>query len=181
MHVMKQSWCVEVLSPAGSAPICNSRSTMAPCEMRLKPSRRSPIKRYNYYLRIGVMLAADGMQQPIAGQPVGPRDLTNVSLEDLMNIEVTSASKKEQRLLKVAAAVYVITQEDIRRSGATNIPDLLRFVPGVEVARIDAKSAAVSIRGFSSLSVNKVLVLIDGRGVYTHTFSGVFWDQQDLA
>ncbi len=139
------------------------------------------MKRYNHYLRIGVMLAvAARMQNPVAGQTPESRDLTNVSLKDLMNIEVSSVSKKEQRLLKVAAAVYVITQEDIRRSGATNIPDLLRFVPGAEVARIDAKSWAVSIRGFSSLYGNKVLVLIDGRGVYTHTFSGVFWDQQDV-
>src|SRR5258708_39354559 len=139
------------------------------------------MKRYNHYLRIGVMLAvAARMQNPVAGQTPESRDLTNVSLKDLMNIEVSSVSKKEQRLLKVAAAVYVITQEDIRRSGATNIPDLLRFVPGAEVARIDAKSWAVSIRGFSSLYGNKVLVLIDGRSVYTHTFSGVFWDQQDV-
>jgi iron complex outermembrane receptor protein len=127
-----------------------------------------------------MLAAATWMRNPVAGQTPEPRDLTNVSLEDLMNIDVTSVSKKDQKLLKVAAAIYVITQEDIRRSGATNIPDLLRFVPGVDVARIDAKSWAVSIRGFSSLFGNKVLVLIDGRSVYTHTFSGVFWDQQDV-
>jgi iron complex outermembrane receptor protein len=133
------------------------------------------------YNRISVIVAiAALMQSPIAGQTQKPRDLTDASLEDLMNIEVTSVSKKEQKLLKVAAAIYVITQEDIRRSGAANIPDLLRLVPGVDVARIDAKSWSISIRGFGRLYSNKVLVLIDGRSVYTHTFSGVFWDQQDV-
>src|SRR5882762_4236791 len=82
----------------------------------------------------------------LAQGPV-PRDLSEASLEDLMNIQVTSVSKKEQKLAKVGAAVYVITQEDIRRSGATNIPDLLRMVPGVDVARVTRSSWSVSIRG----------------------------------
>ncbi len=115
----------------------------------------------------------------LAQGPV-PRDLSEASLEDLMNIQVTSVSKKEQKLAKVGAAVYVITQEDIRRSGATNIPDLLRMVPGVDVARVDQNSWSISIRGFSDLYGRKLLVLIDGRTVYTPTFSGVFWDQQDV-
>jgi iron complex outermembrane recepter protein len=108
------------------------------------------------------------------------RDLTQSSLEDLMNMQVTSVSKKEQKLSKTGAAVHVITQEDIRRSGATNIPDLLRTVPGVDVARIDANSWAISIRGFNDRYANKVLVLIDGRSVYSPTFSGVFWEGQDV-
>lgn len=99
-----------------------------------------------------------------------PKDLSQVSLEDLLNIEVTSASKKEQKLSKTGAAIYVITQEDIRRSGATNIPDVLRMAPGVEVAQVDGNSWAISIRGFNSLYANKVLVLIDGRSVYSPTF-----------
>src|ERR1700680_420600 len=105
-------------------------------------------------------------------------DLTKASLEDLMNIQVTSVSKKEQRLSSAGAAVFVIAEEDIRRSGATNIPDLLRMVPGVQVARIDANAWAISIRGFNTRYSNKVLVLIDGRSVYSPSFSGVFWDQQ---
>src|SRR5579864_3787676 len=105
-------------------------------------------------------------------------DLTKASLEDLMNIQVTSVSKKEQRLSSAGAAIFVISQEDIRRSGATNIPDLLRMVPGVQVARIDANAWAISIRGFNTRYSNKVLVLIDGRSVYSPSFSGVFWDQQ---
>jgi iron complex outermembrane receptor protein len=107
-------------------------------------------------------------------------DLADASLEDLMNIQVTSVSRKEQSLSKVGAAVFVITQEDIRRSGATNIPDLLRLAPGVDVARIDANQWAISIRGFNDQYANKVLVLIDGRSVYNITFSGVYWDMQDV-
>src|SRR5271155_324418 len=94
-------------------------------------------------------------------------DLSQVSLEDLMNIQVTSVSKKEQKLSKTGAAIFVITQDDIRRSGATNIPDLLRLAPGVDVAQVDANQWAISIRGFSDVYANKVLVLIDGRSVYS--------------
>ena len=97
-----------------------------------------------------------------------------------MNIQVTSVSKKEESLSKVGAAVFVITQEDIRRSGATNIPDLLRMAPGVDVAQIDANTYAISIRGFNDRLADKVLVLIDGRTVYTPTTSGVYWDQLDV-
>lgn len=104
-------------------------------------------------------------------------DLTQASLEDLMKIQVTSVSKKDQNLLKAGAAIFVITQEDIRRSGAANIPDLLRMVPGVNVARVDANTWAVSIRGFNGIYADKLLVLIDGRSVYTPAFSGVYWDQ----
>jgi iron complex outermembrane receptor protein len=104
-------------------------------------------------------------------------DLTKFTLEDLMNVQVTSVSKKEQRLSRTGAAAHVITQEDIRRSGMTNIPDLLRMVPGVNVARITANSWAISIRGFNDNYATKVLVLIDGRSAYTQQFSGTFWDQ----
>jgi iron complex outermembrane recepter protein len=108
------------------------------------------------------------------------RDLTQFSLEDLMNVQVTSVAKKEQKLAKTGAAIFVITQEDIRRSGATNIPDLLRMVPGVDVARVDHSNWAVSIRGFNNVYANKVLVLIDGRSVYHPAFSGVLWFAQDV-
>jgi len=97
-----------------------------------------------------------------------------------MNMQVTSVSKKEQKLSKTGAAVFVITQEDIRRSGVTNIPDALRLAPGVDVARVDANRWAISIRGFNDQHGNKVLVLIDGRSVYSPSFSGVFWDMVDV-
>src|SRR6202162_2984718 len=107
-------------------------------------------------------------------------DLTQVSLEDLMNIKVTSVSRKEQKLSKVAAAIYVITKDDIRRSGAKNIPDLLRMVPGFDVAQIAANSWAISSRGFNDRFADKLLVLIDGRSAYDPRFSGVYWDQQSV-
>ena len=109
-----------------------------------------------------------------------PIDLTGQSLEDLMNVQITSVSKKEQKLSQVAAAVFVISQEDIRRSGATKIPDLLRMVPGLDVAQINANTWAVSARGFNLQFANKLLVLIDGRAVYTPLFGGVNWDTLDV-
>jgi iron complex outermembrane receptor protein len=107
-------------------------------------------------------------------------DLSEASLEQLMNIEVTTVSKKEQKLSRVAAAIFVITQEDIRRSGARNIPDLLRLVPGMDVAQLDANGWAISARGFNDYLANKLLVMIDGRSVYDPAFGGVFWELQDV-
>jgi iron complex outermembrane recepter protein len=109
-----------------------------------------------------------------------PPDLTALKIEDLMNVDVTSASKKEQKLSQVPGAIFVITPEDIRRSGATNIPDLLRMVPGLEVAQINPSTWAISARGFNGQYSNKLLVLIDGRTVYSPVFSGVYWDAQDV-
>jgi iron complex outermembrane recepter protein len=109
-----------------------------------------------------------------------PQDLGNKSLEDLMNIEVTSVSKKEQKLSQIASAIFVISQDDIRRSGATNIPDVLRMVPGLDVAQINGSTWEISSRGFNAQFANKLLVLIDGRTVYSPLFSGVYWDIQDV-
>ncbi len=97
-----------------------------------------------------------------------------------MNVEVTSVSKKEQKLSEVAAAIFVITPEDIRRSGATGIPDVLRMVPGLDAAQINANPWAISARGFNFQFENKLLVLIDGRAVYTPLFGGVNRDTQDV-
>jgi iron complex outermembrane recepter protein len=108
-------------------------------------------------------------------------DLTTLQIEDLMNVDVTSASKKEQKISRVPAAIFVITQEDIRRSGAINMPDVLRMVPGLEVAQINPSTWAISARGFNGQYSNKLLVLIDGRTVYSPLFSGVYWDAQDVA
>ncbi|MFW2405267.1 MAG: TonB-dependent receptor plug domain-containing protein [Gammaproteobacteria bacterium] len=105
--------------------------------------------------------------------------LFSFSIEELLDLEVTSASKKPQRLSQTTAATFVITQEDIRRSGAQNIPEALRMAPGVQVAQIDANKWAITVRGFNGRFANKLLVMIDGRTVYTPTFSGVYWDTQD--
>src|SRR6202035_5443746 len=107
-------------------------------------------------------------------------DLADRSLEDLMNIQVTSVSKTEQTLSRTAAAVFVIRQEDIRRSGATNIPDLLRMVPRLDVGQINGSTWAISARGFNGQWSNKLLVMIDRRIVYTPNFAGVYWDTLDL-
>jgi len=107
-------------------------------------------------------------------------NLAEFSLQELAELQVTLVSKKEESLFKADAAIYVITQEDIRRSGVTSIPEALRMVPGLQVARIDANKWAVTARGFIGRFSNKLLVLIDGQSVYTHIFSGVFWDMQDV-
>src|SRR6267143_6412605 len=107
-----------------------------------------------------------------------PSDLTKVSIENLMNMEVTSVSKKEQKMSQVAEAIFVITQDDIHHSGATNIPDLLRMAPGMDVTQIHANTWGISVRGFNSQFSDKLLVLIDGRAVYTPLWGS--WDTQDV-
>ncbi len=117
-----------------------------------------------------------------ADPPVEPNaeDLTLVSLEELSQIQVTSVAKKQQSLLRAAAAVYVITAEDIHRSGATRIPEALRMAPGLEVAQIDGNHWAITARGFNGRFANKLLVMIDGRTIFNAFFSGVYWDLQDI-
>src|SRR5579863_8114092 len=146
-----------------------------------RPNRRCKDRRVVFAARVGVFLALTlGLPIPGAAQISTPRDLSQYSLEDLMNVQVTSVSKKEQKISKTGAAIYVINQEDIRQSGATNIPDLLRLVPGIHVAQINAHTWAISIRGFTDKYGDKVLVTIDGRSVYSPLSSGVDWDQQDV-
>ncbi|WP_276576713.1 TonB-dependent receptor [Endozoicomonas sp. 4G] len=109
-------------------------------------------------------------------------DLFELSLEELISMEipdVTSVSRKKQRLMDSAAAIYVITNEDLRRSGVTSIPEALRMVPGMQVAKLNANTWSISTRGFNYIFANKLLVLIDGRTVYSPLFSGVNWDVQD--
>jgi iron complex outermembrane recepter protein len=108
-----------------------------------------------------------------------PTALKQLSLEELSQIEVTTPSKEPTKVAKTAAAIYVITGEDIRRAGATSIPEALRLAPGVEVARIDGSNWAIGIRGFGSDLTRSVLVLIDGRTVYTPLFAGTNWDVQN--
>lgn len=103
-------------------------------------------------------------------------DLTLLSLEDLMRIEVTSVSKRAEPLSDAAAAISVITGDEIRRAGARTLADALRLIPGMDVAATNAHAYAVSARGFNSTSSDKLEVLLDGRSVYTPLYSGVFWD-----
>ncbi len=129
-------------------------------------------------LLIGVWVALS--TQLAAADMEKLKRLKSFSLEELAEVEVSIGGKLAQKASDIPAAVYVITQDDIRSSGATNIPEVLRMVPGLHVARIDANKWIVSSRGFSSRITNKLLVMIDGRSVYSPLFSGVLWEQQDL-
>ncbi|MBT8207633.1 MAG: TonB-dependent receptor, partial [Acidimicrobiia bacterium] len=108
-------------------------------------------------------------------------DLTELSLEQLLEVEITTVSKRPESAFRAAAAVFVLTAEDIRRSGARSLPDLLRLVPGVHVARTNSSTWAISARGFNGSAANKLQVLIDDRSVYTPLTSGVFWDVQGVS
>lgn len=107
-------------------------------------------------------------------------DITGTSIEQLMNIPVTTVSRQESELQTTPAAVYVLNRNDLRRSRVTNVPDALRLVPGVQVASIDANKWAITIRGFNGRTANKILVLVDGRTVYDPLFGGVFWEARDV-
>jgi iron complex outermembrane receptor protein len=115
---------------------------------------------------------------PSAGSPE-TAELSQMSLEQLMNVQVTSVSRRPQRLIQAAAAIQVITSEDIRRFGATSLPEALRLADNLEVAQINAHDWAISARGFNANLANKLLVLIDGRAVYTPLYGGVLWNVQD--
>ncbi|MGE4218907.1 MAG: TonB-dependent receptor plug domain-containing protein [Alphaproteobacteria bacterium] len=115
-----------------------------------------------------------------AAQPT-LEELGQMSIEELANLQVTSVSKRAEPVSDAAASIYVITAEDIRRSGATSLPEALRLAPNLQVARQDAQAYAISARGLNSFeSSNKLLVMIDGRSVYSPLFSGVFWEQQNV-
>lgn len=141
-----------------------------------------PAECWRVAVTLGVLaiVAAVGAEEL---KPVPPkeRDLGKLDLEELGQIKVTTVSRSEATVQDSPAAVYVITQEDIRRSGVTSIPEALRLAPGVNVARIDSHRWAIGVRGFNQEFSNKLLVMMDGRAVYSPLFSGVRWDQQDTA
>jgi iron complex outermembrane receptor protein len=129
-----------------------------------------------------VLLALAGLVNPsfaaLQQDQANGEPLKQLSLADLGNVEVTTASKEPEEVWKTPAAVFVITQDAIRRSGATSIPEVLRLAPGVEVAQVDSDHWSVGIRGFGAVLASKLLVLIDGRSVYTPLFAGVYWQAQ---
>ena len=116
---------------------------------------------------------------PVDGLASEADRLDKLSIEDLMDSKVISATQTEQQLTDTAAAAYVISQDDIRRSGATTIPEALRMVPGLHVARISSTKWAISARGFNGLIADKLLVLMDGRSLYSPINKGVYWEIQD--
>jgi len=135
------------------------------------------LKRPFSILLIGFLVAALGAREARAQLTVS--ELKSYSLEQLMGLEVTSVSRKPEPYAETAAAVSVLTEQDIDEAGSQTLADALRYMPGMEVARVDSRTWAISSRGFNASASNKLLVMIDGRTVYTPLFSGVFWDSQD--
>ena len=119
------------------------------------------------------------LQSDVGEARGGQTQVTEIDIEDLLKVRVSGAMRKEQPVADVPAAVYVIREDDLRRSGATTLGDALRAVPGLQVARTRSGAWAITSRGFSDTLANKMLVLIDGRSVYSPIHSGVFWDVQD--
>src|ERR1051325_10823169 len=134
---------------------------------------------YPSVLTFTLFLACVTVASPQGG-PTDQPPLASLSLEELANLQVTTASKEPEEISKTPVAIYVITNEEIRRSGVTSIADALRLAPGVEVGRLSSTTWAIGIRGLQGNFSKSVLVLIDGRSVYTPLFAGVFWDVQDL-
>ena len=126
-----------------------------------------------------LLWGSSGLVLADAGQDYDLDELKSMSLEELVNVEVSIASKTSTKLSDTAAAVYVITAEEIKRSTATSIPELLRSVPGLHVAKINSNSWSIGTRGFGGQFANSLLVLMDGRSLYTPLFGGVMWDVQD--
>src|SRR5690348_8715946 len=106
-------------------------------------------------------------------------EMKDMSLEQLMNIEITSVSRHPEKLEEAVSAIQVITQQDIRNSGAKTLPEALRLASNLQVAQVNSSQWAISARGFNNVLANKLLVLIDGRTVYTPLYAGVFWDVQN--
>src|SRR2546425_6091986 len=160
-----------VTVPRGDGAACGGAA--------LRSRRRWPVVSL---LGLGLVLLAPPPRS-LAQQPdtaASPGALKKLTLEPLMNLEVTSVSRRPEKLSQAASAIQVITQYDIRRSGATSLPEALRLASNLEVAQVDSRQWAISARGFNSTTANKLLVLIDGRAVYTPLYSGVFWDVQDV-
>jgi iron complex outermembrane receptor protein len=154
-----------------------------PLAWRVRHAHRDPRRRPKAAALAAVMAAAFGSLGaclPSQAAMLAAADLAELSLEQLSNIVVTSVSRQEEKLSEAPASVYVISSADIRRSGATSIPEALRLAPNLNVMRADANQYAISARGFNNVLANKMLVMIDGRTVYTPLFSGVFWEAQDI-
>lgn len=134
-------------------------------------------RRVRVFGSLGILIAVGSAAQ---ARP-DVKELADLSLEQLSDVVVTSVSRQQERLSDTAASAFVITGNDIRRSGARSIPEALRLAPNLQVAKVDARNYAITARGFNSQFENKLLVLIDGRSIYTPLFSGVYWDAQDVA
>jgi iron complex outermembrane receptor protein len=178
-------WQLEVANRITQIFIERNRqyTPIKPC---LKNMALKTQKRHFIYAMLAINVAItmrDAAAADTSAQTRTITELAQMSLEELVNVEITSVSKKPELLGDAATAIYVITRDDIRRSGAASLPEALRLAPNLQVARVSASGYAISARGLNgsnSSAPNKLLVLIDGRSVYTPLFSGVFWDVQDV-
>ncbi len=160
------------------------QTVRSPCKrIHLLLPRPKPGKsRGSFVLRANAVAFVSLISTSAIGSSTSPQipDLINLSLDQLGSIEITSVSRRPERLVDAPASVFVITSEDIRRSGVSTLPEALRLAPNLQVARVTSYEYAISARGFNNSIGNKLLVLVDGRTVYTPLFSGVFWDAQDV-
>src|SRR2546428_9494664 len=168
--------CYSMVGPAGGTGPRRAGAGCGGAALRSRP-------RWPVVSALGLGLAPPAPPpRSLAQQPdtaASPGALKKLTLEQLMNLEVTSVSRRPEKLSQAASAIQVITQDDIRRSGVTSLPEALRLASNLQVAQVDSRQWAISARGFTSTAANKMQVLIDGRTVYTPLFSGVFWDVQD--
>lgn len=138
--------------------------------------QRTTSNRLFAFLCLALLFSAAADSQVV----FAPRDLKKLSVEELMNVEVTLVSRTPEKLTEAASAIQVISNEDIRRSGATNVAEALRLSPNLQVAQVTASVWIISARGFNNIFSNKLLVMIDGRTVYTPLYGGVLWEQQNV-
>ena len=141
--------------------------------------KSSELKKYGRALALATAVLSIAAGARADDGQTNQSQLAEMPIEKLMEVQVTSVSKRAEKLAESPAAISVLTQDDIRRSGASSIPEALRLVPGLDVARVDSQQWAISARGFNDVFADKLLVLQDGRSVYTPLFSGVFWDVQN--
>lgn len=141
-----------------------------------------PLRSVSWISRATILLCLNLAGAAVAGETVGPPagawSLADLGIEELVQLPVTSVSKREQRLADTSSSVYVLSNDDLRRSGFTSVAEALRLVPGMNVGTINASQWQISARGFNGLYANKLLVLVDGRAVYHPSYAGVFWDLQ---
>lgn len=156
-----------------------ARRTFGPASARLQKRQSSIWIALILLSSLTLTLPPASAAAPPDSAAVTTKDLSELTIDELMEIRVTSVSKKEERGSQAAAAIHVISGDDIRRTGVRTIADALRWAPGIQVGQVDSHQWAISSRGFNDLFANKLLVMIDGRTVYTPLFSGVFWDVQD--
>lgn len=141
---------------------------------------RNKITRCLFPVALFISLSSSNLVRAQTSPDTSPNELKKLSIEELLDIEVTSVSKIPEKLTEVASAIQVITQQDIQRSAATNLPEALRLSPNLQVAQVSSRNWIISARGFNSVFSNKLLVMIDGRTVYSPLFAGVFWDAQSV-